>query len=48
MSSGFSVLAPTNEDIRRMIAAKVHLGAVNADHRMAQYIHGVSYLTLKF
>jgi len=23
-----------------MIAAKVHLGAVNADHRMAQYIHG--------
>jgi len=41
MSSGPpSILAPTEEDIRRMIAAKVHLGDPNHDHRMGQYVHG--------
>jgi len=40
MSSGLSILAPTEEDIRRMIAAKVHIGDSNADHRMLQYVHG--------
>jgi|ERR1711868_38129 len=40
MSSGMAVLAPSEEDIRRMIAAKVHIGDVNADHRMLQYAHG--------
>lgn len=42
MSSGLSILAPSEEDIRRMIAAKVHIGDNNHDHRMGQYIHGVS------
>lgn len=36
-----AILAPSEEDIRRMIAAKVHIGDVNADHRMLQYAHGV-------
>jgi len=40
MSSGLSILAPTEADIRMMIAGKVHLGDPNADHRMSQYIHG--------
>lgn len=39
MSSGLSILAPTEQDIRQMIAAKVHLGDTNADHRMSQYFH---------
>jgi small subunit ribosomal protein SAe len=42
MSSGLSILAASEEDIRRMIAAKVHIGDANADHRMGQYIHGVN------
>jgi hypothetical protein len=42
MSSGLSILAPTEADIRMMIAAKVHLGDTNHDHRMGQYVHGVS------
>jgi len=44
MSSGLSILAPSESDIRMMIAGKVHLGDPNADHRMSQYIHGVSYI----
>merc|ERR1711953_1456660 len=40
MSSNLSVLAPTEADIRRMVAARVHLGDVNHDHRMGQYVHG--------
>jgi len=40
MSSGLSILAPSESDIRMMIAGKVHLGDPNADHRMSQYIHG--------
>jgi small subunit ribosomal protein SAe len=40
MSSGLSILAPSESDIRMMIAGKVHLGDPNADHRMGQYIHG--------
>lgn len=40
MSSNLSILAPTEADIRRMIAARVHLGDVNHDHRMGQYVHG--------
>jgi len=35
-----SILAPSESDIRMMIAGKVHLGDPNADHRMSQYIHG--------
>merc|ERR1712110_932569 len=42
MSSGLSILAPSEADIRMMIAGKVHLGDPNADHRMSQYIHGVN------
>lgn len=42
MSSGLSILAPSEEDVRRMIAAKVHIGDSNADHRMSQYVHGVN------
>jgi len=42
MSSGLSILAASEEDIRRMIAAKVHIGDPNADHRMSQYVHGVN------
>jgi len=40
MSSGCSILAPSEADVRMMIAGKVHLGDPNADHRMSQYIHG--------
>jgi small subunit ribosomal protein SAe len=39
MSSGLSILAATEQDIRQMIAAKVHLGDTNADHRMLEYVH---------
>lgn len=39
MSSGHAILAPTDQDIRQMIAAKVHLGDTNADHRMMTYVH---------
>jgi len=39
MSSGHAILAPTDQDIRQMIAAKVHLGDTNADHRMLTYVH---------
>ena len=42
MSSGLDILAPTEADIRMMIAAKVHIGDVNHDHRMGIYVHGVS------
>ena len=41
-----AVLAPSEEDIRRMIAAKVHIGDVNADHRMLQYAHGVRLIQI--
>lgn len=40
MSSGLDILAPTEADIRMMIAAKVHIGDVNHDHRMGIYVHG--------
>lgn len=39
MTSTLAVLQPTETDIRHMIAAKVHLGAQNNDHRMMQYVH---------
>jgi len=39
MSGGLSILQPTDQDIRQMIAAKVHLGDTNADHRMLTYVH---------
>ena len=44
MSSGMQILAPTEQDIRQMIAARVHLGDTNADHRMMHYVHSVSQL----
>merc|ERR1712088_498431 len=40
MSSGLSILGPSESDIRMMIAGKVHLGDPNADHRMSQCVHG--------
>ena len=40
------ILAPTEQDIRQMIAARVHLGDTNADHRMMHYVHSVSKLLL--
>jgi len=40
MSAGCAILAPSESDIRMMIAGKVHLGDPNANHRMGQYIHG--------
>ena len=43
MSSGLQILAPSDQDIRQMVAAKVHLGDTNADHRMLIYVHGVSF-----
>jgi len=36
------ILAPTEQDIRQMIAARVHLGDTNADHRMMNYVHSRS------
>merc|ERR1712142_1391414 len=42
MSSGMQILAPTEQDIRQMIAARVHLGDTNADHRMMHYVHSRS------
>lgn len=36
------ILAPTEQDIRQMIAARVHLGDTNADHRMMHYVHSRS------
>lgn len=39
MSSNLPILAPSEADIRRFIAAKVHLGDINHDHRMGQYVH---------
>jgi len=42
MSSGLQILAPSDQDIRQMVAAKVHLGDTNADHRMLIYVHGRS------
>merc|ERR1711912_82012 len=41
-SSGMQILAPTEQDIRQMIAARVHLGDTNADHRMMHYVHSRS------
>jgi small subunit ribosomal protein SAe len=42
MSSGLAILSPSDTDIRQMIAAKVHLGDTNADHRMLGYVHSRS------
>ena len=42
------ILAPTEQDIRQMIAARVHLGDTNADHRMMHYVHSVSISVLAF
>jgi len=42
MSSGLAILSPSDTDIRQMIAAKVHLGDTNADHRMMTYVHSRS------
>ena len=42
MSAGLAVLAPSETDVRMMIAAKVHIGDTNHDHRMGQYIHAVN------
>jgi small subunit ribosomal protein SAe len=39
MSSGLAILQPSESDIRHMVAARIHLGSVNADHRMLQYVH---------
>lgn len=47
MSSGMQILAPTEQDIRQMIAARVHLGDTNADHRMMHYVHSVSTVRLQ-
>ena len=48
MSSGMQILAPTEQDIRQMIAARVHLGDTNADHRMMHYVHSVSIFFASF
>jgi len=42
MSSGLAVLAPTEEDITKMLQAKVHVGDVNKVHKMKRYIHNTT------
>jgi small subunit ribosomal protein SAe len=38
MSGGLSILSPTEDDITKMLMAKVHLGEKNVDFQMQQYI----------
>lgn len=42
MSGGHAVLAPTEEDITKMLQANVHLGEQNKNHKMARYIHSTT------
>jgi len=38
MSNGHSVLELQNDDVRKILAAKMHIGSQNNDHQMEQYI----------
>jgi small subunit ribosomal protein SAe len=38
MSGGLSILSPTEDDITKMLMAKVHLGEKNVDFQMEQYV----------
>lgn len=42
MSSGLAVLAPTEEDITKMVQARVHVGDINKVHKMKRYIHNTT------
>eukprot|EP01137_Pigoraptor_chileana_P015469 Opistho-2@71432 len=39
MSGGHSILAPTEDDIQKLLAAQVHIGTKNADFQMEQYVY---------
>jgi small subunit ribosomal protein SAe len=39
MSGGLKILQPSDEDIQKMLAAEVHLGAKNCETNMEAYIH---------
>lgn len=38
MSGGIAALAPTEDDMTKMIMATVHVGTKNTDHQMRQYV----------
>jgi len=38
MSGGLSILSPTEDDITKMLMAKVHLGEKNVDFQMEKYV----------
>lgn len=39
MSGGLNVLAPSDDDISKMLMAKAHIGAKNVDYQMSQYMY---------
>ncbi|KNC80502.1 hypothetical protein SARC_07144 [Sphaeroforma arctica JP610] len=39
MSGNSDILAPTEDDISKMLMAKVHIGTKNVDHQMQQYVY---------
>jgi len=40
MSNGYSALELQESDLRKIIAAKMHVGALNSNYQMDQYIYG--------
>lgn len=42
MSNGYAALAPTEDDLTKMLKAKTHIGSKNKNHLMSKYIHGVN------
>eukprot|EP01134_Creolimax_fragrantissima_P006517 CFRG6517T1 len=39
MSGALDILAPTEDDISKMLMAKVHIGTKNVDHQMKEYVY---------
>ncbi|XP_004343581.2 40S ribosomal protein SA [Capsaspora owczarzaki ATCC 30864] len=39
MSGGHAILAPTEDDIQKLLAANVHLGAKNVEQQMLSYVY---------
>jgi len=39
MSGGLNILAPSDDDISKMLMAKAHIGAKNVDFQMSQYMY---------
>lgn len=39
MSEGLSIFQPSDDDITKMLMAKVHLGSKNCNHQMNKYVH---------